>query len=86
MGLCEFLFRQVTHEHIQYFLFKMRNCQFLSQAKKDMQSDGAAKLLKKIKHPLQPNMFWFFALEKFFDQEEMLNLNSNCCVALSVNL
>ena len=35
MGVSEFLIQQVVHADIQYFLFKMKKDQFLSQAMKD---------------------------------------------------
>ena len=45
IGESEFLIRQVVHEDIHYFSYKMRKGQFLSQAVKDKRKDRAAKLL-----------------------------------------
>ena len=50
MGVYEFLIKQVVHEDIWYFSYKMRKGQFLSQALKDKRKDYAAKLLNKFKH------------------------------------
>ena len=45
IGISEFLIRQVVHEDIQYFLYKMRKGQFLSQAMKNKRKSHAQKLL-----------------------------------------
>ena len=73
MGVSELLIRQVEHEDIQYFSYEMRKSKFLSPAMKYMIKDRAAKLLNKLKHPLKPNMLWFFSDEKNFCRDQMVN-------------
>ena len=46
-----FFIRQVVHEDIHYFSYKMRKGKFLSQAMKDKRKDNIEKLLNKFKHP-----------------------------------
>ena len=45
VAVSNFLIRQVVHEDIQYFLYKIRKGQFLSQAMMDKRKDLSAKLL-----------------------------------------
>ena len=61
LGVSEFLIRQVVHEEIRYFSYKLRKSQFLWQAVKDKKKDYDEKLFNKLKHPLQPNIFWSFS-------------------------
>ena len=82
MGVSEFLIRQVVHENIRYFSYKMRRDQFLSQAMKDKRKDCAIKVLNKLKHPLQPNTLWFFSDEKCFCQNRMVNSQNDRWFAL----
>ena len=62
----------------------MRKGQFLSQVMKDKRKDHAAKLLNKLKHPLQLKILWLFSNEKNFCQDQMLNLQNNHQFALSL--
>ena len=50
MEISEFLIRQVVHEDVWYFSYKMRKGQFLSQVMKDKRKDCAVKFLNKLKH------------------------------------
>ena len=45
--------------------------------------DHAAKLFKKLKHPLQLKILWFFSDEKNFCQDQMVNSQNNCWFAPS---
>ena len=65
-GVPEFLIRQAVHDDIWYFSYKIRKGQFLSKAMKDKKTDHAAKLLNKLEHLLQQNIFWVIADEKKF--------------------
>ena len=61
LELLSFFIRQVVvHEDIQYFSYKRKKGQFLSQAVKDKSKEHAAKLFNKLKHPFQLNILWFF--------------------------
>ena len=82
MGASEFLIRQVLHKNIWYFSSKMRKGKFLSHSMKDKRKDCIAKLLNKLKHPLQLNMLWFFSDEKNFLQDQMVN-SQNSWLTLS---
>ena len=44
IGVSKILIRQIVHEDIQYFSYKMREDQFLLQAMKDTRKDSTAKL------------------------------------------
>ena len=77
METSEFLIKQL------YFSFEMRKGQFLSQSMKDKRKDQGAKLLNKLKQPLQPNWFLFFSDKKDFCQDQMVNSENNCCLVLS---
>ena len=59
--------------------YKMRKGQFLL---KDKRKDCTAKLLHKLKHPHQLKMLWFFSDEKNFNQDQMVNSQNNCWLAL----
>ena len=48
MEVLEFLIRQVVHEDIQYFLYKMRKGQFLSKDMKDKRKGHNVKLFFKL--------------------------------------
>ena len=61
IGGSDFLIREVVHEDIPSFLCKMKKGQFLLQIMKDKRKDRAEKLLKKLKHLLQPNILCFFS-------------------------
>ena len=60
MGVFEFLTRQVVHEEIRYFSYKIRNDQFLSHGVKNNRKDSTAKFLNKLSYPLITNMFFLF--------------------------
>ena len=51
---------------------------------KDNRKDHAIKLFNKFKHPLQPKKFCFFTYEKNFCQDEMVNLQNNHLLTLSL--
>ena len=69
MRVSEFLIRQLAHENIWYFSYKMRKHQFSLQAMKNKRKDCTAKLLNKLKGSLQSNMLWLFSDEKIFCQD-----------------
>ena len=58
----ELLIRQVVHEDIRYFSYKIRKSQFLSQATYHKKKDNTVMLLNKLNHPLQLNMLCVFML------------------------
>ena len=68
MRVSGFLIRHVVHEDICNYLFKIRKCQFLSQAIKDKKKDHATKLLKNPKYSLQLIILVFF----FYQREHFL--------------
>ena len=80
--MSEFLIRQVMHEDIWYFSYKIRNGQFLSQAMKEKRKDHTAKLLNKLKYSFEPNMLWFFPVEKNFCQDQIVNSQYNYWLTL----
>ena len=82
MGLFEFLIRQVVHEDIWYFWYKIRKGQFLSKSMKDKRKDQAAKLFNKFKHPLQLNILCISSDKKNFCQDLMVNKQNTCCLPL----
>ena len=76
----------MNEEFLETFLYKIVKSQFLSQSmmeKKEKRNDRTCELLNKHKHPLQPNMFWFFSDEKCFYQHQMGNLQNNHWFSLS---
>ena len=73
IGASEFHIRQLVHEDIRYFSYKIKKGQFLSQAMKDKRKDSALKFFNKLKHILQPNIPWFFSDEKIFCPDQMMN-------------
>ena len=83
IGAFKFLIRLVVHENIKHFSYKMRKGQFLSQDMKDERKDHDAKLINKLKHPLRPNILCFFSDEKNVCQDQMVNPQDNCWLALS---
>ena len=48
IGVSEFLIRQVEHEDISYFSYKMIRGQFLTLVLKDKKKDDTVKLLNKL--------------------------------------
>lgn len=82
-GVDESVVRQVVHEDIRYFSYKMRKGQFLSQKMQEKRLKHAKKLLNKLKHPLKPNMLWFFSDEKNFCQDQKINSQNNRWLAVS---
>ena len=68
MGVSDFLIRQVVHEDISYFSYKMRKNKFFI-TDHEKQEDCTAKHLNTLKHPLQPNIICFFSVEKNFCQD-----------------
>ena len=83
IGASEFLIRWVVHEDIQYFSYKMRKDNCLSQAMKNKRKELTAKPLNKLKHSIEPNMLWFFSSEKNFCKDQIVNSQNNCWLALS---
>ena len=45
---------------------KMRKGKLLSKAMQEKQLKHTEKLINKFKHPLEPDMLWFFSDENFF--------------------
>ena len=81
--MSEFLITPVVFEDICYFSYQKRNGQFLSLATKDKRKGCTRKLLITLKYPFQPNMLCFFSDEKNFCQDQIVNSQDNCRIALS---
>ena len=62
--------------------YKMRKGQLLTAEVKEKQSKHCQKLLNKLKHPLQSDMIWFFSDEKNFCQDQAVNSQNNCWLAV----
>ena len=67
MGVSDFLIRLIVNDNINYFSFKMRKDQFLSQTIK-LQEERLR--CKAFEHPLQKNMLRFFSDEKNLCQDQ----------------
>ena len=82
-GIDEKVVRQVVHEDIRYFSYRMRKGQFLSKRMQEKRLKHAKKLVNKLKHPVEPNMLWFFSDEKNFCQDQKINSQNNRWLAVS---
>ena len=60
----------------------MKKGQLLTAKAKEKQLKHCQKLLNKLKHPLQRNMIWFFSDKKNFCQDQVVNSQNNCCLAV----
>ena len=83
MGLSEVFILLIVHEDFRYFSYKTIKSWFLSQAMKNKRKDNATKLFSKLSDPFQLNMLWFFSDENNICQDQVLNTQNNCWLALS---
>ena len=67
----EFLIRQVVHEDISYFLYKMRKGQFLSRTMRDKRKKPTGKAFEHIQ-TYSPKL-WVFSGEKILSGSDGLN-------------
>ena len=58
--------RRCVYEDIRYKSYAMRTRQLLRETAKQKREYRGIKLLNKLKHPLEPDMLWFFSDEKNF--------------------
>ena len=58
--------RRCVYEDIRYKSYAMRARQLLRETAKQKREYRGIKLLNKLKHPLEPDMLWFFSDEKNF--------------------
>lgn len=61
------------HEDLRYSSYVMRRGQFMTEQTKKNRYEKCQKLLRKIKHPEEPQLLWFFSDEKNFDQDQKVN-------------
>ena len=59
-----------VYEDIRYKSYAMRTEQLLTEKAKKKRESRGKKLLNKLKHPLEPDMLWFFSDEKNFCQDQ----------------
>ena len=82
MGRSEGLVRKCVSEDLRYKSYKMRKGQLLTPKAQEKRLRHCKKLLNKLKHPLMPNMLWFFSDEKNFCQDQVINNQNNRWLAV----
>ena len=78
----EVLIRRCVSKDFRYKSYKMKKGQLLTAKTKEKRLKHCQKLLKKLKHPLQRNMIWFFSDEKNFCQDQAVNNQNNRWLAV----
>ena len=69
--------RRCVYEDLRYKSYAMRTEQLLTEKAKKKRESRGKKLLNKLKHPLEPDMLWFFSDEKNFCQDQAHNRRNN---------
>ena len=80
--MSEALIRRCVSKDLRYKSYKMKKGQLLTAKAKEKRLKHCQKLLNKLKHPLQRNMIWFFSDEKNFCQDQAVNNQNNCWLAV----
>jgi len=77
LNISEKTVRVCMMEDIRYKSYKMRKGQLLTEKMQENRLKKSKKLLNKLRHPLEPDMVWFFSDEKNFCQDQSINRQNN---------
>ena len=82
MRTSEALIQRCVSEDLRYKSYKMKKGLLLTAKVKEKRLKHCQKLLNKLKHPLQRNMFWFFSDKKNVCQDQVVNYQNNRWLAV----